>query len=50
MILFKKKKEKSLRLLLFLMVSHRVYGGFQIRGGIGAVAASLCHSHRNGGP
>ena len=33
----------------FFWVEHVVYGGSQVRGWIGAVAASLCHSHSNTG-
>ena len=33
----------------FFRAGAAAYGGSQARGGIGAVAPSLCHSHRNAG-
>ena len=33
----------------FPMVTPAAYGGFQVKGQIGATAASLCHSHSNTG-
>ena len=36
-------------LFCLFRATHEAYGGSQAKGQIGAVAASLCHSHSNAG-